>query len=84
MTEDQLNEGKRLSALITSTSNALKDVSCLVAKPNAYYLTISENRDGSGVRATCNRAEGNKELLTVIEAELKRQLNSYEEQFAAL
>lgn len=84
MTEDQLAEGKRLSDLIASTCDALKEVSRLVAKPDAYKLTISENRDGSGIRAICNRTDGNKELLTVIEAELKRQLNSYEEQFAAL
>jgi hypothetical protein len=84
MTEEQIIKGKELLELISTTRSALEQISELLSMARHGNLSISEYSYGSGVEARLNRKRGNKELLSVIEAELAEQLSQYETEFAEL
>lgn len=84
MTEEQIIKGKELLELISTARSALEQISVLASMTIPGNLSISEYSDGSGVKARLNRKRGNKELLSVIEAELAKQLSQYETEFAEL
>jgi hypothetical protein len=84
MTEEQIIKGKELLELISTTRSALEQISELASMTIPGNLSISEYSDGAGVKARLNRKRGNKELLSVIEAELAKQLSQYETEFAEL
>lgn len=95
MNIDQFKEGQELLKLIESTEKALENLKGL--KPSAdstssrniyydgmYWLSISQHKDGSGVRGDLTRNFGNKQLLDVILIELERQLEEFKSKFESL
>ena len=84
MTEEQIIKGKELLELISTTRSALERIFELASMTIPGNLSISEYGDGSGIKAGLNRKRGNKELLSVIEAELAEQLSQYEAELAEL
>ncbi|MFW6247128.1 MAG: hypothetical protein ACOC22_03100 [bacterium] len=89
MTDEQIKKGLELQELIKTTSEGLEAMQKLRQKNNnsnksensyddkAYFLSISEYHDGSGIQAKLTRYCGNAELLDTIIDKLEEQLKEY-------
>jgi hypothetical protein len=97
MTQEQIEKGNELFEIKKVTEKAIIEIDNLLAKQRplnkrekryfddgVYWLSISEHKDGSGVKADLCRYQGNWELLNVIKTELERQLKSVVEQIEEL